>query len=40
MHEVGYTDSQAFRMIFKNYTGLSPIAYNRKFNRIAAQKAF
>ena len=33
MYDVGYNDEKAFRKTFKKYTGLSPIAYRRKFNR-------
>ena len=37
MFEVGYSDSKAFRMIFRKYTGLSPIEYKRKYHRITTQ---
>lgn len=33
MYQVGYNDEKAFRKTFKKYTGLSPLAYRRKFNR-------
>ena len=33
MYAVGYTDDKAFRSIFKKITGLSPLAYRRKYNR-------
>lgn len=33
MYDVGYTDSKAFRDIFKKVTGLTPIAYRNKFAR-------
>ncbi len=33
MYNVGYNDDKAFRKTFKKYTGLSPLAYRRKFNR-------
>ncbi len=33
MYHVGYNDDKAFRKTFKKYTGLSPLAYRRKFNR-------
>lgn len=36
MYEVGYSDNKAFRNVFKNITGLSPIEYRRKYNREAA----
>ncbi len=35
MYEVGYSDTKAFRTIFKRITGLSPIAYRSKYNREA-----
>jgi transcriptional regulator GlxA family with amidase domain len=33
MYKVGYTDSKAFRDIFKRLTGLSPLQYSNKYNR-------
>jgi len=33
MRDVGYTDTKAFRTIFKKTTGLSPIEYRNKFNK-------
>jgi len=33
MQEVGYSDTKAFRTIFKKTTGLSPIEYRDKFNK-------
>ena len=33
MYDVGYTDSKAFRDVFKKITGLSPIDYRNKYNR-------
>jgi transcriptional regulator GlxA family with amidase domain len=33
MYKVGYTDSKAFRDIFKRITGLSPMQYSNKYNR-------
>ncbi len=36
MFDVGYTDTKAFRTVFKKTTGLSPIEYKNKFNRDAA----
>ncbi len=36
MYEVGYSDTKAFRTIFKKITGLSPIEYKQKYNREAA----
>lgn len=34
MYEVGYSDVKAFREIFRRITGLSPIEYRNKYNRI------
>ncbi|QEC51205.1 AraC family transcriptional regulator with amidase-like domain [Anseongella ginsenosidimutans] len=36
MYEVGYTDVKAFRTIFRRITGLSPMVYRNKYNRMAA----
>ena len=33
MYNVGYTDTKAFRMIFKKITGLSPVEYRNKYNK-------
>lgn len=33
MYDVGYTDTKAFRMIFKKYTGLTPIEYRNKYQK-------
>ncbi|TWI95910.1 transcriptional regulator GlxA family with amidase domain [Mucilaginibacter frigoritolerans] len=33
MYSVGYSDSKAFRTIFKKITGLSPVNYRNKYNR-------
>ncbi|TND09008.1 MAG: AraC family transcriptional regulator [Bacteroidetes bacterium] len=35
MHEVGYTDTKAFRDLFKKITGLTPIEYRNKYNKIS-----
>jgi len=35
MYEVGYSDTKAFRNIFKKTTGLSPIEYRNKYNKEA-----
>lgn len=35
MYEVGYTDTKAFRDLFKKITGLTPIDYRNKYNKIA-----
>lgn len=36
MYDVGYTDTKAFRTIFKKITGISPIEYRNKYNKEAA----
>ncbi|MGV3560626.1 GlxA family transcriptional regulator [Larkinella arboricola] len=36
MYDVGYSDTKAFRTIFKKITGLSPIEYRNKYNKMAA----
>ena len=36
MFEVGYTDTKAFRDVFKKITGLTPIEYRNKYNKQAA----
>jgi len=33
MFDVGYTDTKAFRTIFKRLTGLTPIEYRNKYNK-------
>ena len=35
MYKAGYTDTKAFRSTFKKITGLSPIEYRSKYNRLA-----
>jgi len=32
MFDVGYNDDQAFRKVFKKFTGLSPLSYRKKYN--------
>ncbi|HYC85142.1 MAG TPA: helix-turn-helix domain-containing protein [Chryseosolibacter sp.] len=34
MYKVGYTDTKAFRTTFRRITGLSPIEYRNKYNRL------
>lgn len=34
MYDVGYTDTKAFRTVFKKVTGLTPVAYRNKYNKI------
>lgn len=36
MFEVGYTDTKAFRSTFKKITGLTPVAYRNKYNKMAS----
>lgn len=36
MFDAGYTDTKAFRTIFKKITGLTPIEYRNKYNKQAA----
>jgi transcriptional regulator GlxA family with amidase domain len=35
MYDVGYSDTKAFRNIFRKITGLSPIEYRNKYNKEA-----
>lgn len=35
MFDVGYTDTKAFRAMFKKITGLTPIEYRNKYNKMA-----
>jgi transcriptional regulator GlxA family with amidase domain len=34
MYDVGYTDNKAFRVTFKKFTGLSPVQYRNRYNRV------
>ena len=34
MYDVGYSDTKAFRSVFRKITGLNPIAYRNKYNNI------
>jgi transcriptional regulator GlxA family with amidase domain len=36
MYEVGYTDTKAFRDVFKKVSGISPVDYRNKYNKEAA----
>ena len=36
MYDVGYSDVKAFREVFKKLTGMSPLAYRKKYNKEAA----
>ena len=35
MYDVGYTDTKAFRDLFKKITGLTPVEYRNKYNKMA-----
>ena len=35
MYDVGYSDAKAFRNTFKKITGLSPVDYRNKYNKVA-----
>lgn len=35
MFDVGYTDTKAFRTVFKKVTGLTPLNYRNKYNKMA-----
>jgi transcriptional regulator GlxA family with amidase domain len=35
MYDVGYTDTKAFRTIFKKITGLTPVEYRNKYNKMS-----
>jgi len=35
MYDVGYSDTKAFRDVFKKITGLTPIEYRNKYNKIS-----
>jgi len=37
MHEVGYTDVQTYREVFRKITGMTPVDYRTKFNRDARE---
>ena len=34
MFDVGYTDTKAFRNVFKKITGLTPIEYRNKYAKV------
>jgi transcriptional regulator GlxA family with amidase domain len=36
MFDVGYTDTKAFRTVFKKITGLTPVEYRNKYNKQVA----
>jgi YesN/AraC family two-component response regulator len=35
MYDVGYTDTKAFRDLFKKITGLTPVEYRNKYNKMS-----
>jgi transcriptional regulator GlxA family with amidase domain len=39
MYEVGYTDTKAFRGIFKRITGLTPVEYRNRYNKPQTKSA-
>jgi transcriptional regulator GlxA family with amidase domain len=39
MYEVGYTDTKAFRGIFKRITGLTPVEYRNRYNKPQTKNA-
>jgi transcriptional regulator GlxA family with amidase domain len=40
MFDIGYSDSKAFRSMFKKITGLTPVEYRNKYNKQAWQNEF
>lgn len=36
MYEVGYAGIKAFREVFRKITGLSPLAYKNRYNKMNA----
>lgn len=38
MYDVGYTDTKAFRTVFRKITDLSPVEYKNKYNKEAAMQ--
>ncbi len=37
MYNVGYTDTKAFRAVFRKITGLNPIEYRNKYNKMSIE---
>jgi transcriptional regulator GlxA family with amidase domain len=37
MFDVGYTDTKAFRVLFKKITGLTPVEYRNKYNKLTLE---
>ncbi len=40
MYDVGYTDTKAFRTTFKKITGLTPIEYRNKYNKLSKKNMY
>jgi len=40
MYDVGYTDTKAFRTTFKKITGLTPIEYRNKYNKLSKKNRY
>lgn len=40
MYDVGYTDTKAFRTTFKKITGLTPIEYRNKYNKLSKKNVY
>ncbi|GAB3007249.1 helix-turn-helix domain-containing protein [Niabella terrae] len=38
MYDVGYVDTKAFRDVFKRYSGLTPIEYRSKYNKMEMEE--
>jgi AraC-like DNA-binding protein len=36
MYDVGYSDTKSFRTVFREITGLSPVEYRNKYNKMMA----
>ena len=40
MYEVGYTDTKAFRTTFKKITGVTPVEYRNKYNKLSKRNSY
>ncbi|MEO8823062.1 MAG: helix-turn-helix domain-containing protein [Ginsengibacter sp.] len=40
MYEVGYSDTKAFRKTFKKITGLTPVEYRNKYNKLSKRNRY
>jgi len=38
MYDIGYSDTKSFRTIFKKITGLTPIEYRNKYNKMSVEE--